>query len=261
MPTGRALIQLSNSGENCIILFPGANHSRLLEEKWADRGSSNIFAEVSHLLLQNEIPMDAIHYALNHSGEVTTIFNPSPLPTPGEIDHFPWQKVDWLLVNEGEALDLYKDLVRSEWDNATTISNMSESPPIRELISSLSEQPSLCKANIICTLGKDGVLAFIPTFHKPKSSHDVATFMYFPAAKLQGSIRDTTGAGDCFTGYFVASLMEFGARARVGKEILEDDIAQILKRCVQAAGMCVERQGTIDSIPTRADVDARMATI
>jgi ribokinase len=178
--------------------------------------------------------MASNHYALNHSGGGTTIFNPSPLPGPAEIDNFPWQKVDWLIVNEGEALDLYNALTHTN----TTASSTSESQPIRELINGLSKQPSLCKTNIICTLGKDGVLAFIPAFHKSKSSQDTSTFLYLPAAKLQGTIRDTTGAGDCFTGYFVEGLMEFGAHAKIGSEIQEEDIAQILKVCVQVNKHC-----------------------
>lgn len=179
--------------------------------------------------------MDSIHYALNHSREMTTIFNPSPLPTPDEIANFPWQKVDWLLVNEGEALGLHNAFIHSDTERSAP--DTSETTFIRELISVLSAQPSLSKTNIICTLGKDGVLAVIPTFHRPQSqsSHDtpLAKFIYVPAAELQGTIRDTTGAGDCFTGYFVEGLMKLGAHAKVGREILEEDVLRILKICVQ----------------------------
>jgi len=173
--------------------------------------------------------MESLHYALNNSGNVTTIFNPSPLPRPDEIDKFPWQKIDWLLVNEGEALDLHSVLTHQDQENGT---------PIRDIIAGLSDQPPLSQTNIICTLGKDGVLAFIPTCHKPKSLHDAPSFMYFPAAKLQGTTRDTTGAGDCFTGYFVQGLMEFDAHAKVGREIREEDVARILKICVQVGIHC-----------------------
>jgi ribokinase len=182
--------------------------------------------------------MVSIHYALNHSREMTTIFNPSPVPNSAEIADFPWQKIDWLLVNEGEALDLYNALTHPALESSTstiTPNTMSDCRLIGEIIAGLSEHPSLCKTNIICTLGKDGVLAFIPMFHKPKSTQDVPTSMYLPAAKLQGTIRDTTGAGDCFTGYFVEGLMEFGPHARVGREIQEEDVARILKRCVQVS--------------------------
>lgn len=37
--------------------------------------------------------------------------------------------------------------------------------------------------------------------------------VYLPAATLDGPVRDTTGAGDCFAGYFVAGLMEASVSA------------------------------------------------
>ncbi|KAG5636848.1 hypothetical protein H0H81_006641 [Sphagnurus paluster] len=259
VPTGRAIIQIANNGENCIILFPGANHSKMHEEGWASRGPENKFPECSHILLQNEIHFESTLYALNNSRNATTIYNPSPMPSVDEIRGFPWNKVDWLIVNEGEAEDLYNAL-----HEANSVRIAGSSPPEisrshHELLVLLSAQPAFLTTNIICTLGKDGVLAFIPAFHRPKTAHETPSFMQLPAATLQGDVRDTTGAGDCFAGYFVQGLMEFGPHAKVGREISEQDLARILKTCVQAAGMCVERQGTIDSIPTRAEVDARMA--
>lgn len=170
--------------------------------------------------------MDSTLYALNNAQNTTTILNPSPLPSAREIDSFPWHKVDWLIVNESEAQGLYDVLSDRESSKATSRSN-------RELIAILSAQPAFATTNIICTLGKDGVLAFIPAFHRPKTAHESPSFLHFPAARLQGDVRDTTGAGDCFTGYFVQGLMEYGPHAKVGKEIREQDIARILKLCVQ----------------------------
>ncbi|KAF9456041.1 Ribokinase-like protein [Collybia nuda] len=252
-PTGRALIQVSDTGENSIILFPGANHSRLHEKTWSGRAEHS-FPNSSHLLLQNEIHMDSTLYALKNAQNTTIIFNPSPLPSTKEIAGFPWHKVDWLIVNEGETRDLYEALFGH--GNSGTTSTMSN----RKLIASLSAQSAFASTNIICTLGKDGVLAFIPTFHRRNTMDGSPSFLQLPAAKLQGHVRDTTGAGDCFTGYFVQGLMEHGPHAKVGREIQEHDIVCILKICVQAAGMCVEREGTIDSIPTRAEVDVRMSS-
>jgi len=250
------LIQISDSGENSIILFPGANHSRLHEEAWSRHGYEYNFPECTHLLLQNEIHPESTLYALDNSKNTTTIYNPSPVPAPDQIKNFPWNKVDWLIVNEGEAEDLYDALC--EPDDRRRDSKLSVPRSHRDLLSVLSAQPAFATTNILCTLGKDGVLAFIPAFHQPKTAHEAPSFMHIPAATLQGTVRDTTGAGDCFTGYFVQGLMEFGPHARVGREIREQDVAKILKICVQAAGMCVERQGTIDSIPTKLEVEARM---
>ncbi|KAG6902151.1 hypothetical protein C0995_003625 [Termitomyces sp. Mi166 len=241
VPTGRALIQISDSGENSIsellqlealaslidklstVLFPGANFSQLTEETWET--SSIAFPECTHILLQNEIHMESTLYALNNSNDATTIYNPSPMPSSKEINEFPWDKVDWLIVNEGEAEDLYRVL---SGHGSTT--SLEKSP--KEVLLLLSAQPALVTTNIICTLGKDGVIAFVPAFHRTKRDH-VPSFIHLPAAVLKGSVRDTTGAGDCFTGYFVQGLMEFGPQAKPRHGIEESDIVNILKTCVQ----------------------------
>jgi len=249
-PTGHAIIQVDENGENSIILFPGANHSKLHEKQFV-RESKDWFPETTYLLLQNEIDMQSTYYALYNARNATVILNPSPLPSPSEIRELPWHKVDWLIVNEAEAEGLYLSMSGTE-----------ETPPsmsTRELVTLLSTQPLFNETNIVCTLGADGVLAFIPTFHRRITAHEVPSFIYLPAARLQGEIRDSTGAGDCFTGYFVQGLMEFGPNAVVGKDIKELDIMRILKISVYAAGMSVEKLGTIDSIPTRGEVEERLA--
>ena len=168
--------------------------------------------------------MQSTHYALYNARNATVILNPSPLPSPSEIREFPWYKVDWLIVNEAEAEGLYLSMSGTE-----------EKPPsmsTRELVTLLSALPLLKGTNIVCTLGADGVLAFIPAFHRPIAPDEVPSFIYLPAARLQGEIRDSTGAGDCFTGYFVQGLMEFGPNSTLGKDIKELDIRRILKICV-----------------------------
>ena len=149
------------------------------------------------------------------------ILNPSPLPSADEIRDFPWHKVNWLIVNEAEAEGLYQSM--------SGMGAPTPSMSTREVLILLSAQSLFKETNIVCTLGADGVLAFIPTFHRPISD---GSFIYLPAARLQGEIRDSTGAGDCFTGYFVQGLMEFGPNAVVGKDIKELDIRRILKRSV-----------------------------
>jgi len=216
-PTGRAIIQVDKNGENSIILFPGANYSKLHETQFVMK-SEDWFPETTHLLLQNEIHMQSTHYALQNARNATVIFNPSPLPSPDEIREFPWHKVDWLIVNEAEAEGLY--LSMSSMELGTSPPSMST----RDLLILLSDQPLFKKMNIVCTLGADGVLAFISTFHRSMIAHKASSFIHLPAAKLQGDIRDSTGAGDCFTGYFVRGLMEFGPDAVVGKDTKLFDI-------------------------------------
>ena len=212
-----------------LVLYPGANHSELHEEQFMQE-SQGFFPETSHLLLQNEIHPRSMQYALDNARNATIIYNPSPLPSDQELSRFPWNKIDWLIVNESEATGICRSLNRSR---ANTTANMST----RELVFLLSAHPSFATTNIICTLGGDGVLAFIPTFHRPKTAHEAPSFMHLQAAKLQGEIRDTTGAGDCFTGYFVQGLMEFGPYAKVGKTVREQEIARILKMSVYVSAI------------------------
>ncbi|TFK37955.1 Ribokinase-like protein [Crucibulum laeve] len=249
--TGRAIIQVADDGENSIILFPGANFSDLHEQNFGALSKGH-FPESTHILLQNEIPLKSTIYALNNAKSAVTILNPSPLPSRKAVAEFPWSKVDWLLVNASEVRDLCASVTGQEAEALSSISP-------QEAVSLLSAQSEFQKMNIICTLGSEGVLAFVPAFHKPATAGAQPAFLHVPAAKVT-EVRDTTGAGDCFTGYFVQGLLEFPPSARLGTEILQADIEKILKVAVQAAGMCVEKPGTIDSIPTRGEVMARMSS-
>lgn len=166
---------------------------------------------------------------MNSSRNATTIFNPSPLPTPEQISKFPWEKVNWLIVNEGEAQDLYSIL--SQPDPKT---KPADSWSHEDLLIALAALPPFTTTNIICTLGSAGVLAFIPDFHTSEKTPTLPPIR-LPAAELHGLVRDTTGAGDCFTGYFVQGLMKFGPHAKLDREIKEHDVVNILKRCVQAS--------------------------
>ncbi|PPQ93329.1 hypothetical protein CVT25_014458 [Psilocybe cyanescens] len=278
--TGRAIIQVDEQGENSIILFPGANYSDLHEQSFARHPDGpGWFPTSTHLLLQNEIPLPATYYAL-HSAKAqgaVVVVNPSPLPEEEEMRRFPWEKVDWLVVNEAEARGVYGAVARRGMDEVSSQrqSQKKASSPAsmstRELISSLSAEPAFVSTNIVCTLGADGVLAFVPALHRRDNSLEAQEFIQLPAAKLLEGVKDTTGAGDCFAGYFVCGLMEFaesaaGRRGEDGgtegggkREMREKDLERILKVAVQAAGMCCERRGTIDSYPSRSEVEARMA--
>ncbi|KAF8176056.1 Ribokinase-like protein [Pholiota molesta] len=234
-PTGRAIIQVDEHGENSIILFPGANFSEAHERAFAARGAG-WFPASSHLLLQNEIHPRALHYALAHAGAAggaCIIMNPSPLPAPAEVRAFPWPAVKWLVVNAAEARGLYLALL------AQADAGEGQALEPRAVLGGLAAQPALSTTNVVCTLGAQG---------------EEPPFVYVPAARLRAGVQDTTGAGDCFTGYFVQGLMALEG------EIGVREIEQVLRTCVVAAGMCCEKRGTIDSIPIRAEVEERMAS-
>ncbi|GAW04130.1 ATP-binding protein [Lentinula edodes] len=213
--SGRAVIQLADDGENSIILFKGANY--------AQHPKKSLPSGATHVLLQNEIPLEDtlayINAAAEASPSTVTVFNPSPVPSDAEIKEFPWDKITWLIVNEREASDICQAL-------------FSGAPHIN--------------------VPGSGVLALVPSLQDSTASSEP---ILLPAAKLQDGVVDTTGAGDCFTGYLVAGLMKMHDER--SKVLQRKEVISILKRCVQASGMCVEKRGALESIPHAKDVDTR----
>ncbi|CAL1710170.1 unnamed protein product [Somion occarium] len=233
-PTGRAIIQLTPQEEAVrSVLF-------------------------THLLLQNEIPFASTLSALAHAHRsgATTLFNPSPIPSVEQLRIFPWSQLDWLLVNQGEALSLLRAF-NSQTNESSQNSHISidipsswpSRPEIRAaylLLHRLRANTAFSpKVNLVCTLGGLGVLALLNS----------GEGLYVPAAKLNGPVKDTTGAGDCFTGYLVAGLMEVETDGRI-ESLAKDVVERILRRAIEAAGICVQRPGATESIPYRTELPA-----
>ena len=70
--------------------------------------------------------------------------------------------------------------------------------------------------------------------------------MYAGWQECRHDVVDTTGAGDTFTGALAAGLAA-GA-----------DLDAACDRAVVAGALAVERAGAVPSIPTAAEVDARL---
>jgi len=209
-----------------LVLHAGANHSDLHEQRTSG------FPTCTHLLLQNEIRFESTLRSLEKACEegICTVFNPSPMLSSHQVKSFPWEKVSWLLINEGEAKELYKGFTGIKDDRL---------PPFVEILATeLTEIEQLKKTNILITLGAKGVLALAAAWRTPEgrlSSGFIGTPV--PAATLEGDFRDTTGAGDCFTGYFVAGLMEeFGREAAYGGDKGKERVEKILRVCCQVRG-------------------------
>ncbi|WVQ79272.1 hypothetical protein IAT38_001368 [Cryptococcus sp. DSM 104549] len=213
--TGRAIIQSAADGENSIVLHAGANYY---------------------------VPLPSTLSYLTSAGTasppLTTVFNPSPMLSPDQLRAFPWAHLSWLIVNEGELGDLLLAFGSKANPGAAKEEELREqaSAGIREL----HENEFFSKnVGVICTLGAKGILYF-----DPKAGGEVG---HLPAGKLVNPLKDTTGAGDCFAGYFVAGLMS-GA-----------GLEEALKTCLTACAICVENEGAMESVPARATVLDRLA--
>ncbi|TNY20399.1 Ribokinase-like protein [Rhodotorula diobovata] len=244
-PTGRAIIQLSSStADNSIVLLPGANFSASASPH--PRLPSSALSSYTHLLLQNEIPLQETRRTLRdaHAAGLVTLFNPSPMPKREDLAAFEWGALDWLVINAGEAEDLLVALASEEFAAAA----QSKGP--EALLRALRETSLRSLTGIIMTRGAEGVSCSL-------REHPGET-MQVSAGKVVGGVKDTTGAGDCFTGYFATLL------ASLPGKVSSDEGASVklVKHCLvvasQAAAMCVETPGAMESVPKLGDVITRM---
>jgi ribokinase len=171
LPTGHAIIQVDAKGQNCIIIYAGANGDITKED--IDSILSN-FEKGDFLLLQNEI--SNLEYAIEkaHSLGMQVALNPSPI-TKQLATSSALKYVDWFILNEIEGYEI------TGKEEGTDICN------------ALKATYPNCK--IVLTLGKKGCL-----YYDGKE--------YFSHGIYDVPVVDTTAAGDTFTGYFLACVSE-----------------------------------------------------
>lgn len=167
-PTGHAIIQVDQSGQNCILLYAGTNHlvdTEYIENFLKDAQKNDI------IVLQNEISGLNSIFETAHKKGMQIVFNPSPLNS--NIDSLPHSYVKWWFCNEieGEALFGSKD-------------------PMKIAENFISKYPD---SNLILTLGKRGCLFKNKELTLTEPIYNI-------------NVVDTTAAGDTFTGFFISSV-------------------------------------------------------
>ncbi|MFF1471117.1 ribokinase [Streptomyces mirabilis] len=162
-PTGVALITVDPSGDNSIVVSPGAN-GRLTPEDV--RSAGNLLAASRVVSAQLEIPLETVvEVVRNLAPGSRFVLNPSPpRPLPAEV----LAACDPLIVNEHEARVIVgTDLGDSPEDWASALL-------------------ALGPRSVVITLGSRGALV--------ASAEGAARV---PSVKVE--TVDTTGAGDAFT--------------------------------------------------------------
>lgn len=203
-PTGNAIIQINSRGDNCIILYTGANGC--VTEAFADEVFRR-FGPDDVLLIQNEI--SCLEYIIHKAVEkgMRIAFNPSPMNSG--VSREMLKAATWLFVNQVEAAE---------------ISGAEGREACLEALTEMFPHTA-----IIMTLGGDGVIY-------REGTHSLSHGIY------RVNTLDTTGAGDTFTGFFLAS-------------VLADRSAEYaLEIASKAAAISVTRPGAAESIPTIKEV-------
>ena len=208
--TGNAIIQNDDEGDNCIVLFGGANQAitkEQVDEVFKD------FTNEDYLLIQNEI--NELSYIVEKAKEegMKIILNPSPMNE--KIMKLPLDQIDYFILNEIEAMQIL------EMDKPEEIDG-------KYIASLLHER--FKDATIVLTLGSEGSVCISDDEYVEQSIYKVKAI-------------DTTAAGDTYTGYFIAGILN-------GKTIKESmDIAS------KASAIAVTRQGAAPSIPVLEEVE------
>ncbi|MCR5732273.1 MAG: ribokinase [Sphaerochaetaceae bacterium] len=204
-PSGQAIIQVDDEGRNSIILLGGGN--REIKKEEVDSVLKN-FSKGDYLVLQNEI--NNLEYIINkaYSIGMKILFNPAPFDP--SILSLPLDKISILVVNEIEGQGLAG--IKSD-DYEKIITAIKEKHPNSEIILTVGEKGSYY-------LDKELI-------------HEDA---------LPVKVVDTTGAGDTFIGYFLASRIK-GLDAR-----------ESLKKATKASSIAVSRSGAMKAIPTEKEV-------
>jgi len=173
--TGIALITLDASGQNSIVLAPGANMRLIKEDINAARGA---IVQSDVLVLQLESPLEVVAYAIDmaHAEGVKVILNPAPArPIPEET----LTRLDYLIPNESETT-LLTGIQVADLDSA------------EEAAERLRDEGV---GTVILTLGARG--AFLARAEES---------VYVPGYEVE--VVDTTAAGDAFVGGFAVALAQ-----------------------------------------------------
>ncbi|MET8470631.1 ribokinase [Streptomyces sp. NPDC006422] len=196
-PTGVALITVDPSGDNSIVVSPGAN-GRLTPEDV--RAAGELFANARVVSMMLEIPLETVaEVARSLADGARLVLNPSPpAPLPDEV----LAACDPLIVNEHEAKVIAGTDLGGEPEDWA-----------RQLL-------TLGPRSVVVTLGSEGALVA-----------DASGSRRVPAVKVKAV--DTTGAGDAFTAALAwrlgtgASLADAAAyAAKVGAAAVTKEGAQ-----------------------------------
>jgi ribokinase len=213
-PTGCATIAVNADGENTVIVAPGANL-----DATSDQVPDEVMIPKNIVLTQLEVSPQETFSVLKraHEGGAKTILNASPV---GNIPKGALPDIDFLIVNEPEALQLAKGI------------GLKETDPLK-----LAPQIAAAgKHTCIITMGSKGAVA--------ASNEGV-----FRVGALKISAVDTTGSGDAFCGIFAAALQN------------GDTWLKALQRAAVGAGISCTGMGAQDAMPSKEDIDARMAEL
>lgn len=171
LSTGTAIINVDANGDNTIVVIQGANLACDVEYI---RSHEECFKNCEYVLLQMEIPFDAIEEAIVLAAKYGKKVILNPAPASDRLNKDVYKYITYMTPNEVEV----KVMSGSNGD----------------LEEEAEELMKLGVENVLVTLGAEGARLYT----KDQTVINVA------ACKVNAI--DTVAAGDCFNGAFVTAL-------------------------------------------------------
>lgn len=264
------------TGENRILITLGANG----ELKLDDKEYESIFPKttgsittttttttkegeggyLSFVILQNEYPdmVKSINWIKSNRPQLNIAYNPSPFKSE-LITKELVSKIDLLIVNEGEALDVANHLLKNSHQqdlidkiNQINKSNVTNSTGdnhtllVEVFLKLAIELQKLINPDniqiIVITMGSKGSIYIAKNSGGGGGGGGSQTTPQFIKSRKVEKVIDTTGAGDTFFGAIVLNLA-------LGKLI---DYA--IKFATTASSLTIQKKGAAEGIPSYEEV-------
>ena len=192
LPTGCAMITVDKTGQNQIIVIPGANNA--ITPTFIQDHQNDIFKPDDIIVCQNEIPIETTFETLKlaKQHQCKTIWNPAPAPSTFDIEMLKY--IDILIVNTNESIQIGKEAT----------------PELSA--KKLHDQYGI---DVIVTLGEKGCL--------------IVGNENIQIDSIKVDAVDTTGAGDAFVGSFARCLAmgyEYKKCAQIAVRIASDSVTR-----------------------------------
>ena len=265
------------TGENRILITLGANG----ELKLDDKEYESIFPKttgsitttttttttkegeggyLSFVILQNEYPdtVKSINWIKSNRPQLNIAYNPSPFKSE-LITKELLSKIDLLIVNEGEALDVANHLLKNSHQqdlidkinqinksNVTNFTGDNHTLLVEVFLKLAIELQKLINPDniqiIVITMGSKGSIYIAKNSGGGSGGGGSQTTPQFIKSRKVEKVIDTTGAGDTFFGAIVLNLA-------LGKLI---DYA--IKFATTASSLTIQKKGAAEGIPSYEEV-------
>ncbi|MHB1960487.1 MAG: ribokinase [Acidobacteriaceae bacterium] len=222
-PTGTAAITVASSGENCIVVTPGANAA--MSPEYVEQHRS-LIRKAGMVLTQLEIPIESVERLAEICAETDVPLMLDPAPAQA-LSPSLLKRIRWFTPNETEA-EFYANPGMEQQNTEGHGVGGSDATGLGETARSVLARGPV---GIILKLGSRGA-------YLVSDADGIAQQVTAPPV----DVVDTTAAGDALNGAFAVAMM-------LGKTPLES-----VQFAVAAASISVTRSGAQPSMPTMAEV-------